>query len=72
MKLLSLFVLSFALLVVTACKQKQGLQTAYHENGQKKRQTNYVDGKKHGLETWWDMHGNVIGQFNFENGKKVE
>ena len=59
MKLLSLFLLSFALLVVTACKQKQGLQTAYHENGQKKSEANFKDGKLHGLGTEWDEEGNV-------------
>ena len=45
---------------------------AWHENGKKRGEANYVDGKWHRLSTDPRENGQKAGEGNFENGKKVE
>ena len=46
-----------------------GLSTRWHENGQKKREVNYKDGKLDGLLTLWYENGQKRGEVNHKDGK---
>jgi len=46
-----------------------GLATEWYENGQKKAEGNYVDGKKHGLTTMWYENGQKQAEVNYVDGK---
>ena len=70
MKMLPSLLCVLSLLFIGVCDAET--KTKFYENGQKKSETNYKDGKKHGLGTEWDEEGNVISQANFENGVEVE
>ena len=49
MKVLPFLLCVFALLFVGVCNAET--KTEFHDNGQKKLEGNFVDGKKHGLGT---------------------
>ncbi len=40
----------------------------WHENGEKKREVNYKDGKLHGLTTRWHENGQKMYEENFVDG----
>jgi len=46
-----------------------GLATMWHENGQKRRETNYVDGKVHGLKTGWHENGQKKIEVSYVDGE---
>jgi len=52
---------------------KNELETyvTYYDNGQKKSEMNYKDGKSDGLLTVWTENGQKMVEVNFKNGKKV-
>ena len=41
----------------------------YYENGQKKGEGNYKEGKQDGLWTWWDENGKKKREGNYKEGK---
>ena len=41
--------------------ERDGLNTTWYENGQKRTEITYKDGKEDGLSTWW---------YQYENGQK--
>ncbi len=47
-----------------------GLYVSYFENGQKKEEGQYKDGKKHGKWTRWDEKGKVLEAAEFVDGEK--
>jgi antitoxin component YwqK of YwqJK toxin-antitoxin module len=50
--------------------KKEGLETRWHENGQKKTETNWKNGERHGLMTEWYDDGRKLAESNWKNGKK--
>jgi len=47
-----------------------GRAVEFYENGQRKRESNYKDGKPHGLLTHWHANGQKEWEANNKNGKK--
>jgi antitoxin component YwqK of YwqJK toxin-antitoxin module len=47
-----------------------GLETSWHENGQKRTEQPYKDGKAHGLRTVWHENGQKANESTSKNGKK--
>jgi antitoxin component YwqK of YwqJK toxin-antitoxin module len=45
------------------------VKTKYYDNGEKKAEINYKDGRLHGLTTCWYENGQKKGEVNFKNGK---
>jgi antitoxin component YwqK of YwqJK toxin-antitoxin module len=41
----------------------------FHDNGQKKSEENYKDGKSDGLSVTWHENGQKEGEINFKDGK---
>ena len=54
----------------TKSETKYGLANTWYENGQKKIEANYKDGKMNGKWTWWHENGQIESEGNFKNGKK--
>lgn len=48
---------------------KNGLHTTYHENGQKKSEEKYKDGKEDGKVTRWYENGQIKNEGYFREGK---
>ena len=48
--------------------KKDGLNIEYHENGEKKSEGHYKDGKKFGKWTEWFDSGTIRGRGNYKNG----
>lgn len=48
--------------------KRNGLESSWHENGQKSFEGNYKDGKKEG-ETQWYENGQVKAKFSYQDGK---
>jgi antitoxin component YwqK of YwqJK toxin-antitoxin module len=46
-----------------------GPAEGWHDDGQMREQSNYVDGEMHGKCTWWDDNGQMRGQENYVNGE---
>ena len=44
----------------------------WYENGQKKIEVNFKDGKADGLWTSWDDFGNKVSETTYKNGVKVK
>ena len=44
--------------------------TAWYENGQKRTEINYKNGKKEELQTRWHENGQKRSEANWKNGKK--
>ena len=42
----------------------------FHDEGQKKCEDNYKDGKEHGLETRWHINGQKKLETNWKDGKE--
>ena len=49
---------------------KVGVEREWHENGNKKRETHYKDGKRDGLWTEWSEDGEKTFEGNFVDGKE--
>ena len=47
-----------------------GTAQAFHENGQKRSESNYVDGKENGLTTSWYERGQKEFEINYVDGKE--
>ena len=45
------------------------VKTEWYENQRMKRETHYVDGKKHGIETFWYDNGQKEAESNYVDGK---
>ena len=43
----------------------------WHENGQKREETNCKDGKVHGLAVIWHQNGQKMSERNWKEGKKI-
>jgi len=67
MKRLLLIVLP--LLLIVGCG-KNGLHTEYYENGQKKIERTYKNGKEDGSTTIWNEKGWKEVEWNYKDGKK--
>gem|GEM_PF-6337562 len=63
------FFLSLAPITLALCKKIHGHYTGWYENGQKRYETNYVDGKEHGLYTEWRENGQKETEGNAKEGK---
>ena len=48
--------------------KKHGLWTIWYANGQKREETNYIDGKKDGLEIWWYENGQKRREVTYKDG----
>ncbi len=56
--------------IITLVSIKTGLWEEWYDNGQKREESNYLDGVLNGLWTrWWD-NGKKESEGNFKNGKK--
>ena len=49
---------------------KTTLKTEYHNNGQKKSEIHYKDGKEEGLWTGWFQNGQKTFEGNDKNGRE--
>ena len=58
------------LLLIVGCG-KNGLHTYWHENGQKKIEGTYKDGKGNGVKTWWDKNGQKENVITFKDGEII-
>ena len=47
-----------------------GPTTEWHENGQKKQETNWKDNKEEGPSTMWYKNGQKFREGNFKDGKE--
>ena len=47
-----------------------GNAIALYENGQKKAEDNFKDGKRDGLQLFWHQNGQKKGEINWKNGKQ--
>ena len=69
-----LLALLLAILVVPPVVANQpsenGPHIEYYENGQKKSETHYKDGKPEGLLTGWYENGQKKSETQYENGKQ--
>ena len=52
-------------------KVRQGKETTWYENGQKREETTYKDGEKDGLWTHWHENGQKKGEGTFKDGKLI-
>jgi antitoxin component YwqK of YwqJK toxin-antitoxin module len=52
-------------------KIRNGLHTEYYENGKKKVETNYKDGKEDGLWTEWYENGQKRFEGTYKDGKMI-
>jgi antitoxin component YwqK of YwqJK toxin-antitoxin module len=50
-------------------EMKTTIKTEYYDNGQKKEEANYKDGKKDGLRTLWHKNGQKMYEGNYRDGK---
>ncbi len=50
--------------------EKHGLETEWHENGQKAIEANFVNGEKHGLMTEWYNHTQKQSEVSYEDGER--
>lgn len=48
-----------------------GKYITYYNNGQKKTESNFTDGKENGLVTWWYENGQKELEENYKFGKKT-
>ena len=51
--------------------QLDGLKTEWYENGQKKREETYKDGKPDGLWTWWYENGQKKCEGTYRDGEII-
>jgi antitoxin component YwqK of YwqJK toxin-antitoxin module len=51
--------------------QLDGLNTVWYENGQKKNEGTYKNGKEDGLWTHWYENGKKRGEGTFKDGKII-
>ena len=51
-------------------EQWHGRYVSFYENGQKKEEGQYKNGKKHGTWTTWDENGKVLETVEFIDGEK--
>ena len=49
---------------------KPEIKVATYPNGQKQRETLYVNGQRHGLETWWYENGQKMSEILYANGQR--
>ena len=49
---------------------KNGIHIEFHENGKKKSEENFKDGKLDGLYTWWYENGQKEAEGTYKDGKK--
>jgi len=66
MKMLPSLLCVLSLLFIGVCNAET--KTKFYENGQKKSETNYKDGKKHGLMTEWHENGQKKAEGNAKEG----
>ena len=51
--------------------KKNGIHTEYYENGEKKFEGTFKNGKKEGLFTWWYENGQKEYEGLYEDGRKI-
>ena len=51
--------------------EKNGIHTEYYENGEKKFEGTFKNGKKEGLFTWWYENGQKEYEGLYEDGRKI-
>jgi len=52
-------------------KIKDGLHTEWYDNGHKKEEGTYKDGKKDGLWTGWYENGQKKSEGTYKDGKRI-
>tara|TARA_B100002051_G_C16593536_1_gene564085 strand:- start:131 stop:610 length:480 start_codon:yes stop_codon:yes gene_type:complete len=52
-------------------RREHGLWTKWYANGQKREETNYIDGKKDGLHTAWYANGQKDVEITYKDDKPV-
>ena len=78
-----LLLITLPLLLIVGCSKKpinyettlierDGLYTNWYDNGQKRDELTYKDGKKDGLWTWWYENGQKKEEFTWKDGETVE
>ena len=50
---------------------KLDLWTYWYDNGQKKIEGTYKDGKGDGVKTWWDKNGQKENEITFKDGEII-
>ena len=77
MKTYSRLTLAFLLLILVVPQvgadepPKDGPHVEYYENGKKKLEIHYKNGKLDGLWTWWDENGNKTLEVQLKDGAEV-
>ena len=51
--------------------KKNGIHTEFHENGKKKSEQNYKDGKLDGLHTFWFENGKKKAEQTYKDGELI-
>ena len=51
--------------------KKNGIHTEYYENGEKKFEGSFKNGKRDGLFTWWYENGQKEYEGLYEDGRKI-
>jgi hypothetical protein len=73
----SKLVLAFFLLVLVAPQvgadepPENGKHVVYYDNGQKKYESHYKNGKLDGLRTQWDKNGKKVREIQYKDGVEV-
>ena len=49
-----------------------GVLVKKYDNGQKKKEEHYKDGKEDGLLTWWNWNGNITRNRTYKDGVLVQ
>ena len=77
MKTYSKLLLAFLLLILAICAAggcgppENGPYVQYYENGKKKLEVHYENGKQNGLRTEWDENGKKQKEIQYKDGKLI-
>ena len=58
-------------LIMNEDARKNRLYTSYWDNGQKKNEGNYKDGKKDGKNIWWYINGEIKSETYYKDGECI-
>jgi len=50
---------------------KNGLHAQYYDNGQKRSECNFQDGKRYGKSTNWYKNGQIVSEANYKENKCI-
>ncbi|NBW26890.1 MAG: toxin-antitoxin system YwqK family antitoxin, partial [Methylophilaceae bacterium] len=52
--------------------KEHGSFTQWYDNGAKRSEANFKDGKKEGYEIYWEKNGDVKSKTLYEDGKPIK